>query len=312
MEPLIITGSAHPSLAAATARELQSKVVACLVQSFPDGEQRVELQGNVRGRPVFIVQPLGAPVGEHLLELLLIADACRRCGAGPVSAVLPYVGYARQDRIGKEGQPLAARVLADVLGTGAFSQVLAVDLHSPVVASCVAAPVAHLTAIPAIVDALRPGVREDAVVVSPDLGAVKLAESYAQPLGLPLAVVHKVRISGTQVVVRKVVGDVYDKRPILVDDMISTGATIHAAVDALLAQGCRPEITVAATHGLFVAESADRLGRPEVVRSIVTDSLPPPRRVPARLKVVALGPLFAEAIRRIASGRALDQLLAAR
>jgi ribose-phosphate pyrophosphokinase len=312
LQPLIVPGSAHRSLAEALAHELQAELASCLIEPFPDGEQEVEIRAHVRGRPVFIVQPLGAPVGEHLLELLLLADACRRAGAGSVTAIVPYVGYARQDRVIKEGQPLGARVLAEVLGTGSFSQVIAVDLHSPVVASCIHAPVVHLTAIPDMVEALRPDVPDDAVVVSPDLGAVKVAESYARPLGLPLAVLHKIRVSGTAVAVHGVVGDVRGKRPIVVDDMISTGATVEAAMDALLGSGCRHEFIVVATHGLFVGKAVERLNRPEMLRALVTDSLPLPNCTPARLKVVRLAPLLAEAVRRIVGGRPLNGLLAAR
>jgi ribose-phosphate pyrophosphokinase len=312
MRPLVVSGSAHASLAEDLARELECEFGTSALGRFPDGEQDVEIQASVRGLPVFVVQPLGPPVGENLLELLLIADACRRAGAATVAAVIPYVGFARQDRVVKEGRPLGAKVLADALGTGGFSQVLAVDLHSAVVASCVQAPVAHLTAVPLLVEPLRSLVRPDSVVVAPDLGAVKLAEEYARLLGLPLAVVSKARISPVEVEARSVVGDVRGRRPLIVDDMISTGATVDVAIAALLAQGCEPDVMVAATHGLFVESAADRLSRSEVVRTITSDSLPVPPRRPARLDVVRLAPLLAEAIRRIVGGRGLDELLATR
>jgi len=312
MTPILITGSAHPSLAQAIAGELESELAPCLLERFPDGEQQVEVQACVRGRAVFLVQPLGPPVGENLLELLLLADACHRAGADSVAAVAPYVGYARQDRAAREGQPLGARVLAEALGTGRLSQVVAVDLHSPVIASCTRAPVAHLSAVPALVEALRPHARHDWVVVAPDLGAVKLAEAYARPLGLPMAVVHKLRASGTEVAVQGVVGSVMGKLPLVVDDMISTGATVDAAVDALLAHGCRREITVAATHGLLAGKAVERLSRPELARVLIADSLPPPPRPPGRLEVVRLAPLLAEAVRRLGSARGLGELLAAR
>lgn len=311
MRPLIIRGSAHAALAEDLSRELGSELASCRVQRFPDGEQDVEIGATVRGQPVFVVQPLGSPVGEHLLELLLLADACRRGGCGSISAILPYVGFARQDRVTKEGRPLGAKVLASALGTGAFSQVIAVDLHNPVVASLIDAPVAHLTAVPALAEALRAHVHEDSVVVAPDLGAVKLAEAYARALRLPLAVVSKVRVSPVQVSVRSVVGEVAGKRPVLVDDMISTGTTVDAAVDALLAQGARPEIVVAATHGVFCGGVEVRLDRPEVVSVLCTDSLPRPARTPARLQVIRLAPLLADAVRRIVGGRGMDELLAA-
>lgn len=312
MRPLIVAGSAHPTLAEEIARELECEMASCLLQRFPDGEQEVEIQASVRGQLVFVVQPLGQPVGEHVLELLLLADACRRAGARSVAAMVPYMGFARQDRVTKEGRPLGAKVVADLLGTGGFSQIIAVDLHSPVIASCVNAPVAHLTAVPVMAEALRPVVADDSVVVAPDLGAAKLADAYARLLGLPLAVVYKLRTSPVEVVARRVAGDVRGKRPLVVDDMISTGATVDAAVGALIDQGSRREVLVVATHGLFAAGATERLNRPEVARVTVSDSLPPTSTSPVRLEIVRLAPLLAEAVRRIVSERGLDDLLAAR
>jgi ribose-phosphate pyrophosphokinase len=308
----IVSGSAHPALAGDLARELGSDRVPCLLQRFPDGEEDVELQGSVRGQPVLVVQPLESPVGEHLLELLLVADACRRAGARTITAVLPYVGFARQDRVTREGRPLGARVLSGALATGGFSQVLAVDLHGAVMAACIEPPVAHLTAVPALAAALRPHLHEDSIVVAPDLGAIKLAEAYAGRLGTDLAIVSKVRVSPAKAEVRSLGGEVRGKRPVIVDDMISTGSTVGATIDALLARECQPEIVVAATHGIFTPESASRLDRPEVARVLVTDSLPLPRRAPARLEVIRLAPVLAEAIRRMDEGRGLGDLLATR
>jgi ribose-phosphate pyrophosphokinase len=310
MRPFVVPGSAHPALAAELARELECEVAPCRLERFPDGEPDVEIEATLRGQPVFVVQPLGPPVGDHLLELLLLADACRRAGSGSITAVVPYVGLARQDRVTKEGRPLGAKVLADALGLGGFSQVIAVDLHSPVVASCFEAPVAHLTAVPVLAAALRARVREESIMVAPDLGAVRLAEAYARSLRLPLAVVSKARVSPLEVAVRSVVGDVRGKRPIVVDDMISTGSTVEAAVAAALAQGARPEVVVAATHGVFGEALGARLDRPEVLRVVVTDSLKGAAGSPARLEVVPLAPLLAEAVRRILGGRGLDELLA--
>lgn len=312
MRPLIVSGSAHPALAEELARELECEMASCLLQRFPDGEQDVDIRTSVRGQPVFVVQPLAQPFGEHLLELLLIADACRRGGARSVAAIVPYMGFARQDRVTKEGRPLGAKVVADLLGTGGLSQVIAVDLHSPVIASCVDAPVTHLTAVPVMAEALRPLIDDDCVVVAPDLGAVKLADAYAHLLGLPLAVVHKIRASPVEVAVRRVAGDVRGKRPVVVDDMISTGSTVESAVGALLEHGSRREVLVAVTHGLFVGGAMERLNRPEVVRVAATDSLPQPPHPAMRLVVVRLAPLLAEAIRRIVAERGLDDLLATR
>lgn len=312
VKPVIVSGSAHPALAEALGAELECAPAACVHRRFPDGEPEVEVQASVRGQAVFVVQPLGPGAGEHLLELLLLADACRRAGAASVAAVVPYVALARQDRVTREGQPLGAAVLARALGTGQLCQVISVDLHSAAIASCVEAPVVHLTAVPLVVAALRPMVREDAVVVAPDLGAVKLAESYARLLALPLAVVSKVRVSPSQVSVRSVVGDVAGRRPIVVDDMISTGATVQAAVEALVEHGARQEVLVAATHGIFAGDALERLCGAGLVRVLATDSLPPPPRSPPGLEVIRLAPLLGEAIRRIVGMRGLHDLLAAR
>jgi ribose-phosphate pyrophosphokinase len=313
MRPLLVSGSAHPSLAAEVARELACDLVPCLCERFPDGEQEVEVRASVRGQGVFILQPLGPPVGEHLLELLLLGDACRRAGAASLTAIVPYVGFARQDRITREGQPLGARVLAEALGTGKFSQIVAVDLHSPVMASSADVPITHITAVPAIVDALRPMVSATSVVVAPDRGAVRLADGYARALRLPLSVVSKVRTSPIDVAVQSVVGDVRGRRLVVVDDMISTGRTIDAAIDASIAHGCCASgVIVAATHGLFVVGAADRLNRSEVERTVVSDSLPASPHAPAHLRVVGLAPLLAEVVRRIAGNRGLDDLLVVR
>jgi ribose-phosphate pyrophosphokinase len=309
MTPIIVPGSSQPALAEDLARELGCELATCVLGRFPDGEQEVEIQTRVRGQPVFVLQALCEPVGENLLELLLLADACRRSGARSVAAIVPYMGFARQDRV-REGRPLGAEVLAVALGKAGLSQVIAVDLHSPVIASCLDAPVAHLTAVPAIVEGLRHLVQEDSIVVAPDLGAVELAGSYARLLDLPLGVVYKIRVSPHEVAVRDVAGDVRGKRALVVDDMISTGATIESTLGALVHGGCRPEVLVATTHGLFVDGALGRLDRPEVVRVVTTDSLPP-KQAP-RLDVVRLAPLLAEAVRRIVGERGLDDLLADR
>lgn len=312
MRALIAPGSAHPALGDDLARELECELVSCVIQRFPDGELDVDIQTSVRGQPVFVVQPLREPVGEHLLELLLLADGCRRAGARTVSAVIPYMGFARQDRVTKEGRPLGAKVVADVVGTAGFSAVIALDLHSPVIASCIDAPVVDLTAVPALAEALRSHVKPDSVVVAPDLGAVKLADAYARLLGLPLAVVYKVRRSPREVAVRRIAGDVRGKRPIVVDDMISTGTTVEAAVRALLDEECSGEILVGASHGLFAGGALDRLSRLEVALVVTTDSLPRAPEAQERVETVRIAPLLAEAVRRITSERGLDDLLAAR
>jgi len=315
VEPMVIlSGSAHPGLADALAGRLGIAGAAALaIERFPDGEIRVEASGVCR-RAVLLVQTLSAPVGDGVLELLLAADACRRAGATSVSVAIPYLAYARQDRRTREGEPLGARVLADVVSTGGFDRVLVVDLHVPAVEGLFRAPVEQLTAVPLLAEALAraPGgeAAPPAVLVAPDLGAVKLAHRYARRLGLPVAIVHKTRLTGTDVTAESVVGDVRGLRPILVDDMIATGGTIAEAGRAVLEAGALPDLTVAATHGLFVGPAAARLRALPVSRIVVADTLPGHAGWPPAVETVPIDSLLADAVERLAAGRPLADLLA--
>lgn len=310
--PVILSGSGERDLGAAIARALGLEEVPRLLERFPDGELHVQAQAPLAGRDVYLLVSLAAPTGERLLELMLLSDAARRDGAAAVTAVVPYVGYARQDRRKRPGEPVGARVVADLLRAGRFDRLVAVDLHDPSLEGVLAPCVEHLTAAPLLVDALRPHAGEDAVVVAPDLGAAKLAEEYARRLGAPMAVVHKERRTGSDVSVRRVIGEVRGARPILVDDMISTAGTVRAAADALLQRGCAPAIVVAATHGLFAGPAVERLSGLPLRAVLTTDSVPveAPRALPHRQ--VGLAPLLAEAVRRLHGGEPLGDLLASR
>lgn len=307
----ILAGSAHPALAAALAGELDVEPAAVSLARFPDGELHVCLRDTVRAGDVYLVQPTSPPVETHLLELLLLADACRRAGAGRLTAVVPYFGYARQDRRGGGREPVAARLVADLLATGGIQRLVVVDVHTPAIEGYASMPVEHLSAVSLLAEAARPSLPDQAVVVAPDLGAVHLAERYATGLGLPMALVHKLRVSGTEVRVRGITGDVRDRAPVLVDDMISTGGTMAAAIDALLAAGCRPEVTVLASHGLLVSVAAEQLSTRPVRRVIVTDSVPAPADFPLPLQVVSIAGLLGDAVRRLHAGHSLHDLLAA-
>ncbi len=298
--PLVLCGSAHPEGGEALARETaDAALVQRTLEAYPDGERRVRLLDDVRGRDVFVMQPLAAPVGDHLLEALLLADAARRAGAARVSALVPYLAYARQDRRQSEGEPLGARVVAEGLSR-AFDRVVVVDLHSPAVESGFSIPVEQVDAMPLLAEHV--GREAGDVVVAPDLGAAKRAERFARALGLPVALAHKSRLSGSQVEARGLVGEVRGRRPILVDDIISTAGTVAAVARVLLEAGCAEEITVCATHGLFVGPAAERLASLPIRRVVVTDSLPQrPGALPASapLEVVRLAPLLGALVGRI-------------
>ena len=296
--PVLIAGSAHPALAQSLARELQQPLGACTLKRFPDGELEIEVEAEVRGRDVFLIQPTQQPVGEHLLELTLLSDACRRAGAARVTGVVPYLGYARQDRRETHKEPLGARVVAELLAAGGIDRMVCLDLHTPAIEGCFRQPLEHASAVAALASRLQQ-VPRPAVVVSPDLGAVKRAEAFAHLLGLNVAVVHKQRHSGSDVTAVGVVGEVNGLHAVVVDDMISTAGTVCAAVKAVTDAGAKPGVTVAATHGLFVGPALERLSSCGIERVVVTDSVPPPQQTPFPLDVVPCAPVLAEVVRRL-------------
>jgi ribose-phosphate pyrophosphokinase len=278
------------------------------VERFPDGELRPIMLG-VRGDDVFVVQPTGPPVNDHLVELLLLIDACRRAGAGRVTAVVPYFGYARQDRRNRDGQAIGARVVAAAIASAGADRLVVIDPHTVVLEAMFAIPVETLTAVSAIADTLLPAVTPDAVVVAPDLGAVKLAERYASLLGLSVVIVRKTRMNGTTVRAEELVGQVDGRPAIVVDDMISSGATIEAAVRLLLDNGARPDVVVAATHGLFVGEAVERLAKLPLRRLVVTDSLSGVESHALPVEVTSIAPLLATAIGRLHGDEPVGELL---
>ena len=296
----ILSGSANPTVAEEIAGKLDAKLTARTLERFSDGELHIEIQESVRGHDVYLVQPTCPPVDENLLELLLLADACRRAGAVRLTAVMPYFGYARQDRRSRGREPVGVRVVADLIQTSGIGRLVAMDLHSRTVESAFAMPLEHLSAVDILAQGLRPCVRDNSVIVSPDLGAVKMAERYATLLGLPVAIIHKTRITGEQVKVQRIVGDVRDKEVIIIDDMISTGGTIEEAVKALLEAGCSSaRVNVVATHGLFVGAAAAGLAKLPIDRLCVSDSVPAPQDFPVPIEIFSLAPLLAETIRRL-------------
>jgi ribose-phosphate pyrophosphokinase len=309
MKPTIFAGSANVTLAEAIAAELDIRPGSREVQVFPDGEMQVELQESVRGEDVYLLQPTSPPGEKHLLELLLLADAAHRAGAARLTAMIPYFGYARQDRRASGREAVGARLVAGLLESGGlFERVVTVDLHTAAIEGFFGIPLEHLSAVPMLVESLRPHAGADGVVVAPDMGAAELAERYAEPLELPVAIIHKARIGGSEVSVGSVTGEVRGRKPIIVDDIIDTGGTTKAAVDALLEEGCEPEVMAAASHGLFVGSAEENLREAPVERYIVTDSVPPPE-LGLPLEVVSLAPLLANAIDRLHNDRSLDELL---
>jgi ribose-phosphate pyrophosphokinase len=305
----IFGGSANVPLTEGIAGALRTHPGDRELERFPDGEVHVQLLDTVRDRQVYLIQPTGPPVADHLLELLLLADASRRAGADSVIAVMPYFGYARQDRRVHGREAVGARVVADLLRAVGVQHIVGLDVHNEALEGFFGVPFEHLSAVDLLADAVRPQVGEDSVVVAPDLGAAKLAERYAMLLDLPVAIVHKSRASGDSVSVRAITGHVRGRTPVIVDDMISTAGTVVAATNAVIEAGCQPEITVLASHALLVGPAVERLQALPLRRMIVTDSLPQRERQELRMQVVSVAGLLADAISRLHTSRSLEGLL---
>ena len=304
----ILAGTANPALAAAIARDLGVQVGACVIDRFPDGEVAVRLLEPVRRKEVFLVQPTSPPVNDHLVELLALADACRRAAAARITAIVPYFGYGRADKRHGRREPITGRMVADVLEAVGIAHVVTVDLHTPQIEGFFFAPVDSLTAMPTLCRALRDRLPADVVVVSPDAGRVRLATLYAQRLGVPVVVLHKRRESGTETEVTHVVGDVAGRPCLIVDDIVSAGGTVAESIRALLAVGARPEIVVAATHGVLLAGARDKLDQAGVREVWVTDTVPVDDKDWARVRVVSIAPVIAGALERFLADGSISDL----
>jgi ribose-phosphate pyrophosphokinase len=304
----IFSGTANPALAAAIARELGVPVGACEIDRFPDGEVAVQLLEPVRRKEVFLVQPTSPPVNDRLVELLALADACRRAAAHRITAIVPYFGYARADKRHGRREPITARVAADLLEAVGIAHVVTVDLHTPQIEGFFHAPVDSLTAVPTLCRALRDRLPPDVVVVSPDVGRMAMATEYARCFGVPVIVLHKRRASGTEAEVTHIVGGVAGRHCLIVDDMISTGGTVAESVAALLEAGARPEIIVTATHGLLLAGARARLDQPAVREVVVTDTIGIAGQDWPQLRVVSVAPLIATALQRFLADGSISDL----
>ena len=305
----VFAGPASTQLGAAVCDTLQVSPARYECRRFPDGEAQIEVHDSVRGHDVYLLQSTSPPADARLMELLLLADACRRAGASRLTAVIPYFGYARQDRRSAR-RSLGARVAASVLGTAGFNRLMLIDAHTPGIEGFFDMPIDHLTAVPLLAASFAPTIGETAVVVAPDLGAVKLARAYANQLDVPMAFVHKTRLDGEAVEAHAVIGDVRGRRPLIVDDMLSTGATIEAAVNALRAAGAAEPMSVAVTHALLVGHAREILQRLALARVVATNSVETESPAPPQLEVCTVASLLATAIQRNHDDQSLADLRA--
>jgi ribose-phosphate pyrophosphokinase len=296
----LFSGRANKPLADKVAAHLGMTLGRCSLEDFPDDEMGVIIQADIQNHDVYVLQPTCPPVAANLFELLLVGDAARRAGALRLTALIPYYGYARQDRRVTGQEPVSARLVADLLRTR-FERFVAVDLHNPAIEGFFDTGLVHLSAVPELAAAVRTALPEKSVLVAPDLGAVKLAQRYADRLALPIAYIHKARYSGQKVRVLDVIGEVRGRAPVVVDDMISTGGTMVSAIRALLSKGCLPQVTIVASHTLLAGDAVRQLADLPVSRIFTTDSVALPTHNGLPIEVVGLHGMLAETIQRLRS-----------
>ncbi|UFU03807.1 ribose-phosphate diphosphokinase [Ruania suaedae] len=300
---VLVSGRAHPELAQAVADELGIEVVPTTLYDFANGEIYVRFAESVRGADAFVLQSHTAPINEWIMEQLLMVDALKRASVKQVTAVIPFYGYARQDKKHRGREPISARLMADMFATAGADRLMSVDLHAAQTQGFFNGPVDHLWAMPILTDYVRTRVDlGNAAVVSPDAGRIRVAEQWAAKLGgVPLAFVHKTRdiTRPNQAVANRVVGDVEGRDCVLVDDLIDTGGTIAEAAKVLMAAGAK-SVIVAATHGVLSDPAVRRLSESGAREVVITDTLPiPADKHFEQLKVLSIAPLLARAIREV-------------
>lgn len=307
----IVTGSANPDLARAICDHLGCQLTPTLATTFSDGELRIEIGDNVRGDDVFVIQPTCSPnINRNLVQLCLMLDALKRASAGRITAVIPYYGYARQDRKVSPRAPISAKTVADFISVSGADRVVTIDLHAGQIQGFFDCPVDNLYAAPVMLQPLRDLASDNIVIVSPDAGGVERARSYAKRLNAPLAIVDKRRDKPNQAQAMHVIGDVEGKSAIIVDDIIDTAGTLCAGADVLLKYGAT-EIIACATHPVMSGPAIDRINASEALRRvIVTDTIPlgdKKERCP-KIQVVSVAALVGKTIHNIHTGSSVSVL----
>jgi len=297
---VLFSGRGNPELAGEIADCIGMRLGQIKLMNFSDGENYCQILENVRGRDVFVIQPTCQPVNDNLMELLLILDALKRASAQRINAVIPYYGYARQDRKDKPRVPITSRLVADLLESVGVDRIICVDVHAAQIQGFFDVPVDHLFAASLFVDHIRQMNLKNLTVVSPDAGGVERARAYAKRLKAELAIVDKRREAANVAEVMNVIGDVKKRNCFIVDDMIDTGGTLCETVDALLKKGAK-RVYACATHAVLSGPAADRLKASRITKLFVTDTIPigDKKKKCKKIEVVSVAPLLGEAIRRI-------------
>jgi ribose-phosphate pyrophosphokinase len=308
-QAMIVSGTSHPELAHEICNLLEVPLTPALVTQFKNEETRVQIEENVRGADVFVVQSMCSPVDHHIIELFLMIDALRRASAARVTAVIPYFAYAKQEKKMAGREPISAKVIAKLIETVGADRVLTIDLHAPAIEGFFDIPVDHLRAAPMLASAfMKIRTDREIVVVSPDAGGVARANDFRARIGSEMAIISKTRPATDRTEVIDMVGDVRGRCAVIVDDMISTGSTLVDAVEAVHQRGAE-EVYACATHPIFAGEAVELIHRSPLKGLITTNTIPVPRdRLNSKIDVLTVGPLLADAVARIHENRSVSEL----
>lgn len=296
----VFSGNANMALAQKICDKLGVPLGKANVTTFSDGETRVEINENVRGMDVFIIQSTCPPVNVTLMELLIMIDAMKRASADRITAVVPYYGYARQDRKVAPRAPISAKLVADLITSAGAQRLLSMDLHAGQIQGFFNIPVDNLFATPVLIDYMKRNYREDTVVVSPDTGGVERARAFGKRLGASLAIIDKRREGPNEAQVMNIIGNIQGKRVIILDDMVDTAGTVVQAAHALADAGAL-EVSVCCTHPVLSGPAIDRITKSNIKEFVVTDTIPLSEKAAGceRIKVLSVSGLLSEAVRRI-------------
>lgn len=305
----MFSGNAHPELAKNICKYLKVKLSDALVDRFSEGEIRVKIGENVRGKDVFIVQPISPPPNENLMELLIMIDALKRASAWRITAVIPYFGYARQDRKDQPRVPITAKLVANLLTTAGANRILTMDLHASQIQGFFDIPVDHLFAAGIFVDYFSKSKNKNLVVVSPDVGSIKMARAYAKRISGDLAIIDKRRLSPDKTEVMHILGEVEGKDALIVDDLIATGSSLIEAVETLKKAKAK-SIQAAITHGVLSGSAIERIDKCKALEKLlITDSIPLDNsKKHSKIKVLSAANLLGEAIKRIHNEESVSSL----
>jgi ribose-phosphate pyrophosphokinase len=305
----IFSGSSNPALSSDVCKYLGIPLGGAMIERFPDGEKVIRVEDDVRGRDCFVVQSTCEPVDEHLIELLIFLDCLRRASASRITAVIPYFGYARQDRKDEGRVPITAKLVANMITTAGADRVLAIDLHAHQLQGFFDIPVDHLAGELVLGKYFQDMKINNLTVVSPDVGNMKMASKYAAHLGGDLAIVHKRRLSGSKVEAQEIIGEVSGRNILMCDDIISTAGTVCSAATLIKERGAQ-KLYIGATHGIFAAQALDRLAKTPIDQVVVTDTIPQNKtsKTISNLKVLSVAAMLGEAIKRIHRNESVSNL----